>query len=150
MNKMSTKTESNSKNKNKWSAKNFMNSKLKQKNSKLINNVHWTSNKSKVKNFKNFLQRKIVTREKFPHWTVKRWRLTNKWKSTKINNTIFMNRTFNKPISTKRLKTNATLIKSNRKDWQKYSNRLKNNNKSTVSKPRMLTQNIIRSSKSWG
>lgn len=57
---------------------------------------------------------------------------------------IFINKISKKPISTKRLKINATPTKSNNKGQQKYWNRLKRNNKSMVYKPHMLTQNIIK------
>lgn len=57
---------------------------------------------------------------------------------------IFINKISKKPISTKRLKINATLTKSNNKDQQKYQNRLKRNKKNMVYKPHMLTPNIIK------
>lgn len=55
-----------------------------------------------------------------------------------------MNKISSKQINIKKLKISVTVIKLNRKDWQKYCNKLKKSNKSTEFKLLMLIQNIIK------
>jgi hypothetical protein len=55
-----------------------------------------------------------------------------------------MSKTSRKPTSTRRLRTNATVIRSSRKDSLRFWSRLKRNRRNMVLRPHMLTLNTIR------
>ena len=59
-----------------------------------------------------------------------------------------MNRLYKRKTNTKRLKTNAHLIKSNKKGSKEFLSRSKNNRKSMEYRPHMLILNIIKFCKS--